>query len=215
MSCTAGRHGTEAAYRQGCRCPEAREDRRIRAKRRRDGVHPERHAYLPVAGTQRRLRALAAIGWPVKELAPMIGTSPRQMDHYRCGRKPRIHREAAKQIADLYERLSATPGPSELSRTRAKAAGWAPPLAWDDDAIDDPAAQPVEAGEPSPRGGVDLDEVRFLESCRESREQIAKQLGVALESIERAEFRAAERARDTVPVWVPAHERGDTHAMAR
>lgn len=222
MTCTAGRHGTESAYRQGCRCPEAREDRRVRVKRRRDGVHPERHAHLPVAGSQRRLRALAAIGWPVKELAPMLGTSPRQIDHYRCGRKPRIHRDAANRISELYERLSATPGPSELTRTRAQAAGWAPPHAWEDNTLDDPAAQPTGVGAPQP-GRVNLDDVKFLESCQESRVEIAKRMGVALQSIERAEYRAQERARATLEqavrpqpaVWTPAREMGDAHAMAR
>jgi hypothetical protein len=222
--CAAHRHGDEAAYRQGCRCDTAREDRRIRVKRRRDGIHPDRHAYREVEGTQRRLRALAAIGWPVKELAPMLGTSPRQVDHYRCGRKPRIHRDAAKRIADLYERLSATPGPSELSRTRAEKAGWAPPHAWDDGALDNPAAQPVGVGAPPPQPRVDLDEVKHLESFGESREEIATRLGVALQSIKQAEYRAQERARAVVQraipagvpaQWTPASTLGDAHAMAR
>jgi hypothetical protein len=34
------------------------------------------------------------------------------------------------------------PGPSHRTRARARALGYAPPLAWDDDAIDDPSAQP-------------------------------------------------------------------------
>jgi hypothetical protein len=101
--------------------------------------------------------------------------------------------------------------------------GFAPPLAWDDDAIDNPSAQPATAGQ-APRGRVDLDDVQHLESFGVSRDEIARRMNVQLESIDRAEYRAQERARAAVEraipagvptQWTPVHEMGDHHAMAR
>jgi hypothetical protein len=51
-----------------------------------------------------------------------------------------------------------TPGPSDYYRNKARGLGWAPPLAWDDDLIDNPQAKP-DLGE---RRAVKFDE-RFLE----------------------------------------------------
>ena len=50
----------------------------------------------------------------------------------------------ARAVEDLYDRAWQGPRrPSTASRRRAVTAGWAPPLAWDDDTIDDPAASPA------------------------------------------------------------------------
>jgi transcriptional regulator with XRE-family HTH domain len=221
--CTAAKHGDENAYtNHGCTCHEAREDRRIKEKRRREGRHVS--PYVDVTGTSRRLQALAALGWSREALAEELGCSPQLVERHRTGRLQRLHVDVARRYADLYERLQGTPGPSTITRAHAARAGWAPPLLWDDRNIDDPAAQP-ERDEPAPRRGLDLGEVRFLESCRESREQIAKRMGVGLVSLERAEFRAAERARAAVDrarqaanapaQWTPVPTLGDDHAMAR
>lgn len=211
--CTAGKHGDHNAYMvDDCRCPEARESYRLYRKQLREDRRPA--ALVDKTGTVRRLQALAAIGWSPHDLAERLDCRYTQVQQLRGSERPRVQRQIAEKVAAIYEELQGTPGGNEKARAWAEKLGWAAPLAWDDDAIDNPAAQP-ERDEPVQQRGVDLAEVRFLESCRESREQIAKQLGVRLESIERAEFRAAERARDTVPVWVPAHQMGDAHALAR
>jgi hypothetical protein len=59
--------------------------------------------------------------------------------------------EPAGATGDHRERIS-------VSRTinRAKAAGWASPLAWDDDTIDDPTAR---SNRGTPLGGTAFDEI--------------------------------------------------------
>jgi transcriptional regulator with XRE-family HTH domain len=220
--CTADRHGTESAYdNYGCRCADAREHNRINEKRRREGRHVK--PYVDPTGTVRRLQALAAMGHSGTVLAAELGVARQRLAEIRNGYFPQIRRETATKIAELYDRLSMTPGDSELTKGRAEAKGWAPPLAWDDEALDEPTARPVAAAAPTQRGRVDLGEVQHLESFGVSRDEIAKRMGVALQSIERAEYRAQERARGVLEqavrpqpaAWTPAREMGDAHAMAR
>jgi hypothetical protein len=55
----------------------------------------------------------------------------------------RVHRGTAGQVARVYDELAMTPGPSTRARDAAARRGWVPPLAWDDDEIDDPQARPA------------------------------------------------------------------------
>src|SRR5205085_11515119 len=91
-------------------------------------------------GTVRRIRALAALGWPLDELGARLGMTGRNLA--RVPLQARVHRDTAAKVAVLYNELSMTPGPSPRSRRLAKAKGWPPPLAWDDETIDDPKARP-------------------------------------------------------------------------
>lgn len=96
---------------------------------------------VPGIGTARRLRALVAIGYTQSYLADRIGwretNLPTLLDD-----SP-VSAATARKVAALFNELQMTPGPSDRSRRRAQRHGWAPPLAWDEDSIDDPAAQPV------------------------------------------------------------------------
>jgi len=152
--CSAPRHGTAAAYTQvGCRCPEAREERRIREKRRRYG-RDGGHTSVPGLGTARRVQALAAIGWTFAEIGSRfpepVGDRAVQKLIYHHDR--RVHVATANRIALIYAELSGRPGPSPITRARAAARGWPPPLAWDD--IDDPTETPNLGGD----GDVCVDE---------------------------------------------------------
>lgn len=90
-------------------------------------------------GTRRRLQALAAIGWTAQHIGDrMGGFSARHVQMLLT--RDLVHRKTAGQVADVFEQLSGTPGPSKITRSRAEAKGWAPPLAWDEGAIDDPRA---------------------------------------------------------------------------
>lgn len=135
-----GRHDTVSAYRYGCRCPNACEAQRLYRKRRRYNLQPP--GYVDGTGTRRRVQALIAIGWPAHRLGAEMGLadgkSVRQLGH---GHK--VTPPVAARVSRLYERLSMTPGPSAISRRRAQAAGWAPPLAWEHRDIDDPKARPA------------------------------------------------------------------------
>lgn len=105
-------------------------------------------------GTARRLRALQAIGWTVNDLAGRLGVHEsriRQLaNEYRGGT---VTERVARQVAQLYRELENMPGPSESVRRRCERRGWAPPIAWDYDTIDDPCATPYGGQE------VDVDPV--------------------------------------------------------
>lgn len=142
MACKAVRHGTINAYcRDGCRCPEA-----VKAKRRYDKLrltYPARFKRVDAAGCRRRIQALVAIGWPMDVLAARVGESPSAIRHviYR----KYVYLPTVRKVTRLYDELSMIQGPSNLSRLAAARKGWPPPLAWDDDLIDDPTAVPVGA----------------------------------------------------------------------
>jgi hypothetical protein len=95
-------------------------------------------------GTARRVRALCAIGWSLHEQARRVGWS---CGNYAplAGGHPVIA-ATARLVTVLYDELSMTPAPAGYSANRARQFAlnrhWAPPLAWDDEAIDDPAAKP-------------------------------------------------------------------------
>ena len=216
--CEADRHGDHNAYRRGCRCPEAREDRRLYYKRWHEGRN--KPGMLPAAGTIRRLQALSAIGWGPAQIAERLGMTTINVQQIRRGRNDTVTRQQHERIEAVYNELQGTAGPSLATRASAERAGWAPPLAWNDSAIDDPAAQPRGVGAAPTTGRVDLGEVEHLASFGVSRQEIAQRMNVRLESIERAEMRAQARARQAlaqplVPVWTAAHEMGDAHAVAR
>jgi hypothetical protein len=133
-------HGTYGAYRcDGCRCFPCRLfTSRSGGNRRYDGVH------ISGVGTARRLQALAWAGWGASRLGVELGVTHTAVEIWRAGRAD-VRPETAARIAALYDRLwNATP-PSRSGATRAHnhavRNGWLPPLAWDEDTIDDPNAE--------------------------------------------------------------------------
>jgi hypothetical protein len=139
--CAAAWHGTRSAYRHGCRCPHAREDARIMRKRHRHGrAQP---AYVDATGTARRIQALSALGWRFADIADRYGDiSYQSVQKLALMSRPRVHRLTVDKVKAVYDELSMHRGPSEQTRRRAQRKGWKPPLAWDDDTIDDPKAKP-------------------------------------------------------------------------
>jgi len=98
---------------------------------------------IEMTGTTRRLRALVAIGYTQSDLCARLGiTDANGTQLFTASRKGRVRASTACRVAALYDELSMKPGPSQAARNRAQRKGWMPPLAWDDDGIDDPDAQP-------------------------------------------------------------------------
>lgn len=104
------------------------------------GTDPQA-ARVPSTGTHRRIRALMALGWPHRELTARIGHNTSDIL-----RGSLVSRDIAAAVADVYDDLWDKPGPSTITRARAKGLGYPPPMAWDDDRIDDPAARPLGIG---------------------------------------------------------------------
>jgi hypothetical protein len=157
--CSARRHGDAAAYTyHRCRCADAREDHRLRTKRRRQG----RAVPLEVdsTGSARRLQALAALGWNLAALAPQLGMTVSRVQYLQTQQSATALRRTAARVAAVYARLSMTPGPSDRTRRHALRAGWEPPLAWDDDVLDDPRAEPAVRTPAALRSAPDEKRVR-------------------------------------------------------
>lgn len=108
-------------------------------------------ARTPTAGTMRRLQALAAVGWSQHRLAELLGWSLGNFSKLIHGRCDHITCATARAVSNLYDQLWNMPPPATSKHqragiTRAQAVaqsyGWVPPLAWDDETIDDPDATP-------------------------------------------------------------------------
>lgn len=145
-ACTGKRHGTYSAYACGCRCPHAREAHRLYMKRHREG----RAVPLQVdgTGTRRRIQALWALGHTAAEIGLATGGNYSAANVYVIAKRQRVNVRTKAAIDSAYRALADRPGTSIRNRSRAHAAGYAPPLAWDDDTIDDPEARP-DLGDPS------------------------------------------------------------------
>ena len=110
-------------------------------------------------GTRRRLQALIAIGWPQSHLAQKLAMTPANLGSVIHG-DANVRKSTAAAVQALYDthwrRGPQTPdarGRRSVAGSKHLAAlkGWALPMAWDDDEIDDPAARPR---------GLDTDTVR-------------------------------------------------------
>ena len=133
-------------------------------------------------GTTRRLQALVAIGHSQHDVCQRLGWSDTNGSRLFIGSQKRVHVSTARKVAAIYDVMAMTPGTSQRARTHARQRGWAPPLAWDDDLIDNPAATPdVGARE----------KVSFADRYLELRDlgyrhtQIADRFGIKPESLNR------------------------------
>jgi hypothetical protein len=105
-------------------------------------------------GTRRRLQALVAIGYSQRKLAHRLNRTPQNF--MTLLNRDQVLASTARSVGVLYEQLWDKPptptGHRELisfnqARNRARALGWLPPMAWDDDTIDDPSATPEVASD--------------------------------------------------------------------
>lgn len=143
-------------------------------------------------GTRRRLQALAVAGWPQHHLATRLGMSDTNFSST-LGRDHVMVR-TARAVAALYDELwranplehGASPCGITRARKHAKAQGWAPAGAWDDDSIDDPAAQP-DTGEHVSRSVALAEDGLELEKRQGyTRQQAAARLGVSRTALDKA-----------------------------
>jgi len=153
---------------------------------------PDRRGFVPAAGARRRIQALLAMGWPhriITEHMTGVGQTSAVALHQRGKWIARATHDA---VVVAYDALSMKPGPSEVSRQRAARLGYMPPLAWDDETIDDPAAKPHTSATER-RAGIDLDEWERLVRCGETPERAAERCGATVEAVSRAAHRAGRR----------------------
>jgi hypothetical protein len=98
-------------------------------------------------GTRRRVQALACLGYSYAAQADLVETVTGRrvtndaVSHWMTN--PMVTHAVAEDVARVYEKYAMVP--RDLDNTvarRSRKKGWAPPLAWDDDTIDDPKAKP-------------------------------------------------------------------------
>lgn len=131
-----------------CRCDDCRAWNTGYHYRRRNLRALGREApqgHVDATPTHRRVQALACLGWSIPQIGAFAGVAklPYVM------RRAMVRRSTAAAVAAAYEALSMRL-PSPVTRhergvvtktkSRARAAGWVPPLGWDD--IDDLAENP-------------------------------------------------------------------------
>jgi hypothetical protein len=102
-------------------------------------VQPEQTLRVDPTGTQRRIRALMALGWSTYYIADRLGYTQARVWELSKGRRW-VKPPTYAAVSRLYEELSMKQGPSDITRSRARRAGHAPPLAWGN--IDDPGERP-------------------------------------------------------------------------
>lgn len=139
------RHGTVAGYGAHRRsgfpiCEPCRRANTMYHKRRL--IQPPKKTSS--LGSRRRVRALEALGWSQPVIAKEMGLAGAGSFNS-IFRSSTVTSTRAAKITEVYERLSMTipeGRDAEVTRRRARKAGYAPPLAWDDPDLD-----------PKPRGG--------------------------------------------------------------
>lgn len=124
---------------------------------------PLEGGYIAALGSTRRLRALYALGHHVHVIAHETGLARTTIHGFTTGSWTRIQPRHAAAIRAAYDRLSMSLGTSWQTWKTAQENNWAPPLAWDDETIDDPAARPRRG---KARAQCDIDEVAVLRALR-------------------------------------------------
>jgi hypothetical protein len=184
------RHGTTRGHAAGCRCfgcRKARNDDEARRRKYRQvlGVHRR----VPALGTQRRIRALMALGWTGRDISNRCGWASAEATTEITKDRQFVYTATAAKIAGVYEELCMTPGPSLKGLREAARKGWPPPLAWDD--IDDPNETPTGWQYVSGDRHADLDD---LLDRGVGVSEAARVLGCTVRALERWTERHGRRA---------------------
>ncbi|WP_102508165.1 hypothetical protein [Sanguibacter massiliensis] len=160
--------------------PDGRRSKRVARKTERAVLAvranrhgPERGGLVDSLGTQRRLRALVAMGWTARSLTARLGFSSRTTHLLLHGSRIEVLVSTRDRVRDLCAELSRRTPPAGRHATRARnvarAHGWHGIGAWDD--IDDPTETPDVGVK---ERGLDLDEWMHLVLGGETPEQAAR-----------------------------------------
>ncbi|NUQ95350.1 MAG: LacI family DNA-binding transcriptional regulator [Streptomyces sp.] len=160
-------------------------------------VCPDAHAngaMIDATGSRRRIQALVALGWTHRALAPHIGVHPMYVGDFTTNTLvTAVH---ARTVAAVYNQLwnkdplqhGVTKGGAKRSRNLAARRGWPPPLAWDDETIDDPTAEPASPAAETELNRDELaalrrDEISHLAGYGLPPEEIAARLSVGVSTV--------------------------------
>jgi predicted transcriptional regulator len=171
---------------------QAHNEKMILAVRADDADTARPTAWLPAIGSARRLQALCRMGFMQLLLAERTGLRVEQINIIINLRVDYVRAATAAAIKAVFDELQMTAADDPIlhtngamrMRTRAINQGWEPPMAWDEDAIDDPDTQPAQVNDRN---------LSFVEKYIELRDQvgltderIAQRLGIKCGSLMRA-----------------------------
>lgn len=149
---------------------------------------------IPNVGVRRRMQALMFMGYHGAELMGRLGKDRKYVT--RMVNSEWVFQATHDAVRALYDELWDKPAPESYggrrAAVRARREGWVGPLGWDDESIDDPAAEP-STGEPVSTGEALLEDVSFLLESGESPEGVAVILNRKLGSIGRLAERHGRR----------------------
>lgn len=140
---------------------------------------------VDATGTRRRIQALVTIGWSQSKIGERLGMQPGNFN--RTIKSDRVQAETARKVKALYEELWNQPQTGDewrerisaaRSRNYAKVHGWLPPLAWDDETIDDRGTSPAVFEEtPLVHGEERIADIEFLIRTGAGQAEILSRLG--------------------------------------
>jgi len=177
------RHGTPRGFHAHRRdgekpCEDCREAVNAYERRRRKSRTLYQTTWeIPALGSMRRLRALHWMGWRGCDIGARIGVDQTRISQIAVGKQTHVLRRTAADIDRVYRELCMRPGPSQLTRKRAIAAGWVGCLAWDD--IDHDEA-PVGV---APDGDDRLSRLLDLDDQRATLDEVAEALGISKKAV--------------------------------
>ncbi|WP_159622692.1 helix-turn-helix domain-containing protein [Ruania rhizosphaerae] len=141
--------------------------------------------FVPEIGALRRIQALMRLGHTATTIATATGdaaVNERIVLNLLNKTGRWISRTNHERILTAYQALSMRPGASRITRNRAARKGWAGPLAWDDDTIDNPDATPEGVRRPvddvTGARADRVEQVRHLTAEGRTDREIAHELGV-------------------------------------
>jgi hypothetical protein len=145
---------------------------------------------VPAVGAHRRIRALQALGWPIPAMAAdAAGISRSQLEWAASHPDGTIQAATYRAVGRLYDLLGMRLGPSRRTRRWAARMGHVPPLAWDDDDIDDGAAPPQLPSESGADRQERDEQIAHLTDHGRSARHIAEQVGCSSRTVQRARQR--------------------------
>jgi len=156
--------------------------------------------WVPAVGTRRRIQGLLALGHSHQVITKAMGDPPTSSNLTLARTRhdgALVNRATHDAAACAYELLSMRPGASQVCRDRAARSGYVPPLAWDDEDLDNPTATPSSTPlEPAPTDGrgwrqdVVLEDATWLLEQGLTLAETATRLGLHPDSVLRAFTRA-------------------------
>lgn len=104
------------------------------------------HISIDATGTRRRLQALGIMGYGWQAISARTGLAANNLGEVAQGKITRLRSNTVEKIKALYDELSMvhpenTRG-AKMIRNRFAKRGWAPPLCWDEESIENPEAWP-------------------------------------------------------------------------